>query len=228
MRTDKIIGWLLITGALATCIPYSVLTVIFEYPGILRQEPGLILTRFYEGGDNLILTWFSFAITGMPLIPAYILIGQKLEKQSPLVRIATTFGIIGLMAQVTGLLRWTFVVPVLANTYVNSPDEIMKSSVIIAFETMHQFAGVLLGEHLGQFFTIIWTFLISIAFADIKLFPEWLSWLGSLIYLIAQGELLATAIPGFPAWELAGVIGSTLWLLWLIITGILFLRAGHN
>jgi hypothetical protein len=80
---------------------------------------------------------------------------------------------------------------------------------------------------LGQLFTILWTVLISIVFAKLKVFPRWISLLGyvsSFIYLLAQAELLATVIPGFPVWNMAGFIGSTLWLIWLLIVGIKFTR----
>ena len=49
--------------------------------------------------------------------------------------------------------------------------------------------------------------------------------IASIIYLLAQGELFATVVPGFPAWDMAGFIGSTLWLMWLVITGIMFIKA---
>jgi hypothetical protein len=203
------------------------LTIIFEYPDILRQDTGTILTKFHEGGNKLIWTWFSFALIGLPLIPAYIRIGQKLENNSPWVRVATTIGVIGLIVQIIGLLRWTFVVPVLATNFVNATDEATKAAAIIAFRTIHQFAGVILGEHLGQLFTIIWTVLMSISFSRLKIFPKWVNVLGfstSFIYLLAQAELFATVMPGFPVWEMAGFIGSTLWLVWLIIIGSKFLK----
>ena len=225
--TEKTTGWLLIAGAIGVLIPYSILTIIFEYPLILRQDTGLILTRFHEGGTRLILTWFAFAFIGLPLLPAYILIGQKLENKSPLVRIATTIGVIGLIVQIIGLLRWTFVIPVLANSYVLATDESTKAAAIEAFKTIHQFAGVILGEHLGQLFTITWTVLISISFARLKLVPIWVTALGcisSFIYLLAQAELFRTVIPGFPVWGMAGFIGSTLWLIWVLIIGIKFLK----
>ena len=227
MKTEKSIGWLLIAGAAGVFIPYTVLTMIFEYPEILRQETGVILTKFNEGGSMLIWTWFAFALIGLPLVPAYIRIGQKLENKAPLVRVATTIGVIGLIVQMIGLLRWTFVIPVLANSYVHATDEATKSAAIIAFKTIHQFAGVILGEHLGQLFTIIWTVLISISFAKLKLIPKWINILGcvsAFIYLLAQAELLATVIPGFPVWDMAGFIGSTLWLIWLILVGLRFLK----
>jgi len=227
MKKEKAIGWLLIAGAAAVLIPYTILTIIFEYPDILRQETGIILSKFYQGGSRLILTWFAFAIAGISLVPAYIMIGQRLENHSSLVRIATNFGVTGLILQMIGLLRWTFVVPVLAESYVHAGDEATKSAAIMAFKTIHQFAGVILGEHLGQLFTIIWTVLISIVFAKQKLMPKWITLLGigsAAIYLLAQAELLATVIPGFPVWGMAGFIGSTLWLVWLIIIGVRMFR----
>ena len=75
-------------GAVALLIPYTVLTILFEYPAVLRQNTATILTKFYEGGPPLIWTWFAFAITGIPLIPAYILMGQQLERNTPLVPVS--------------------------------------------------------------------------------------------------------------------------------------------
>lgn len=155
------------------------------------------------------------------------MIGQKFENKAPLVHMATTIGVIGLIVQLVGLLRWTFVVPVLADTFAHATDEATKTAAIISFKTIHQFAGVILGEHLGQLFTISWTVMLSISFAKLKLMPKWVNGPGIIIaaiYLLAQAELFATVIKGFPVWELAGFIGSTLWLVWLIIIGITFLR----
>jgi hypothetical protein len=221
------IGWLLIIGAVALLIPYTILTMIFEYPDILRQDTGTVLTKFHKGGSTLIATWFAFAITGIPLIPAYILIGQKLESRTQLVRTATVIGVIGLIVQMIGLLRWTFVVPVLSDSFVHSTDAATKNAVIIAFKTIHQFAGVVLGEHLGQLFTILWTFMLSLIFSKLKMFPKWVNYLGymsAFIYLLAQAELFQTVIPSFPVWNPAGFIGSTLWIIWMIIIGVLFIK----
>ncbi len=227
MTHTKTIGALLIIGAIALFIPYTALTIIFEYPDILRQNTSVILTKFHEGGNTLIWTWFAFAVTGIPLLPAYSLLGQQLEEKSPLVRVATNIGIAGLIVQMIGLLRWTFVVPVLADSFVLANDEATKSAAVMAFKTIHQFGGVILGEHLGQLFTIAWTIMLSIVFAKLKLFPKWVILLGyvsSCIYLLAQAELFATVMPDIPVWEMAGFIGSTLWLIWLIVVGVLLVR----
>ena len=224
---NSIIGILLITGAIALLIPYTMLTLHFDYPGILRQDTAAILTRFHEGGNGLIWTWFAFAMTGLPLLPAYILIGQQLENKATMVRVATNFGVIGLVVQLIGLLRWTFVVPILAQTYVQATDEATKAATIVSFKTLHQLGGVLLGEHIGQLFTILWTVMITISFIKLKVMPAWVNGLGlvsAFIYLLAQAELFATVINNFPVWESAGFIGSTLWIVWLLVIGVMFLR----
>lgn len=227
MPTYRTIGLLLIIGAIGVFIPYTILTITFEYPDILRQDVGVILTKFHEGGSLLIFTWLLFALLGLPFIPAYILIGQQLESKLNFVRWVTTLGVISVVVQMVGLLRWTFVVPLLANNFVTSVSDATKEANKVAFQTIHQFGGVLLGEHLGQLFTIIWTVMMCYAFSKIGLFPKWLTWLGYIataVYLFAQAELLQTVIPSFPVWDMAGFIGSTLWLIWLIILGIQFLR----
>ena len=149
-----------------------------------------------------------------------------MEIKTSLARLATTLGVIGLIVQMIGLLRWTFVVPVLADAFVNSANETTKSAAVIAFKTIHQFGGVILGEHLGQLFTISWTVMISIALQRAKAIKNWMvyfAYVTSGIYLLAQAELFTTVISSFPVWDLAGFIGSTLWLIWLVMLGIHFL-----
>ncbi len=230
-NSNKTTGLLFILSAIALLIPYTMLTISFEYPDILRQDTGTILTKFYQGGNSLIWTWFAFAITGLPLIPAFLRIGQYYEEEIPMLRIATTIGVIGLIVQMIGLLRWTFVVPVLADSFVNTADEATKAAAIMSFKTIHQYGGVLLGEHLGQLFTIAWTLMISFAFAKMKLMPRWITVLGilsSVVYLLAQAELFATSMKDFPVWDMAGFLGSTGWLIWMIAMGAVLIRKNKN
>ena len=222
MITDKKIGILFIVGAIGVFIPYTLLTMSFNYPDILRQEPGKILESFYRGGSRLVYTWLAFATLGLPLLIAYILLGQKLENKLPYVRWITTVGVISAIVQMIGLLRWVFVVPILAKEYVASANENTRASVSTAFTLMHQFGGVLLGEHIGQLFTIIWTIGTSMALRKLRIIPAWMACWGiiaSVIYLMAQAELLATVIPGSHTWDAAGFLGSTLWLVWLVLVG---------
>lgn len=227
MKTEKAIGYLLILGAAGIFIPYTILTITFDYPGILRLDSGSILTLFHAGGTPLIFTWLAFALLGFPLLIAYSLIGQVVETKMLNTKWITTIGIISGIVQMVGLLRWVFVVPVLADEFVHTSSPVKQEAITISFTVIHQFAGVLLGEHLGQLFTITWTVFIAAALSKARIIPKWLAWwayIASFIYFFAQAELLATVIPGFPVIGLAGFAGSTLWLLWLMVTGIRFLQ----
>jgi hypothetical protein len=227
MKPEKTIGYLLISGAVGIFIPYTILTIIFNYPGVLREESGIILKQFHQGGSALIITWLAFALLGLPLLVAYSLIGERLEPKIPQIKWVTTIGIVSGIVQIIGLLRWLFVVPVLAGEYVHTIDASTQKAIEISFKMIHQFGGVLLGEHLGQLFTIIWTVFISLALLKVNIIPKWLAWWGFLsssIYFLAQAELLATVIPGFPVIGIAGFLGSTLWLLWLILLGLKFIK----
>jgi hypothetical protein len=57
--------------------------------------------------------------------------------------------------------------------------------------------------------------------------PRWLGATGlvvSLLYLTNQGDVLATAVPGFPVWDLGGLIGSSSWGLWVAALGVVLVR----
>lgn len=225
----RTIGALLIVGAIAVLIPYTMLTMTFDYPDILRLDTSTILTRFHEGGSSLIWTWFAFAVTGLPLLPAFIWLGRMWDDRSPMVRIATTIGVIALVVQIVGLLRWTFVVPVLSDTYVHATDEATKAAAVVVFKAIHQFGGVILGEHLGQLFTIAWTVMMTVVMMRARIFSWWIHILGltaAVVYAMSQAELFATVMPSFPVWDLAGFLGSTLWLIWLVVLGVALWRRG--
>ena len=155
MKSGKLIGLLLFVGAVGVFIPYTILTMTFEYPDILRQDAGVVLTKFHEGGSTLIFTWWAFAILGLPLLIAYILIGQKLESRLGFIKWVTTLGVISGIVQIIGLLGWVFVVPVIAGNYVAASDAATQETAKMSFQIIHQLGGVLLGEHIGKLFTII-------------------------------------------------------------------------
>lgn len=225
----KLTGLLFILGAILINIPYTLLIMNFDYPDILRLPTEEILTRFQAGGNSLIYTWLAFAWVGLPMFFGVLLLKRVLEKEnSPFLETATTIGVIGFIVQIVGLLRWVFVVPVIARLYTDPAiDPAAKESLSALFMVVHQYGGVVLGEHIGQIFTILWAVITSAILYKSKLFSKWVAWLGwvaSAIYLLAQTELLATAIPSFPVVNWAGLVGSLLWLLWMVVMGVYLVK----
>lgn len=225
----KLTGLLFIAGALMVNVPYILLIANFDYPDILRMPTADILTRFQASGNSLIYTWLAFAWVGLPMLFGAIMLKRVLEREnSPLLEAATMFGVLGFVVQVIGLLRWVFVVPVLARLFTDpAADPAARAAISAVFVAVHQYGGVVLGEHLGQFFIILWMTLVSAILYKSVRFGKWVAWLGwiaSAVYLLAQTELLATAMPGFPVIDWAGLAGSLLWLLWTIMLGVQLFR----
>src|SRR6476660_6182274 len=106
-RVRRLTGLSFVLGALLINVPYFILIATFDYPTILREPTAVILTRFHAGGPSLILTWLAFAWVVLPLLFAMGMLPRVLAGgTSPYLGIATAIGIVGMVVQMVGLLRW--------------------------------------------------------------------------------------------------------------------------
>lgn len=223
MNIHQVTGLLLILLPIAFNVIFFLLQKIFEYPDILRKPADHILSRFNSGGNRLILTWYSFALTGFLFIPTAILVHQEFARENlPYLPIATTMGVLAGLVQFLGLIRWTFLVPHLAKTYFE-PDssQATKDSITIVFQAYHRYAGVAIGEHLGYLCTSIWTAFIALAIIQSPQFNAWLGWAG---LIPAMGIFIGLfEESGFKAAGLINAISYVLWSVWLIVFGVVLL-----
>jgi hypothetical protein len=218
----RVTGALFVGGALAFAASASVLSSTFDWPDVLREPANMVLPAFVEGGDTLIWTWFAtawtYAIIAVPMLLLPAVLGRQ---KDPVMKAATAIGAASVLLSLIGFLRWVFVVPALADSFVNG-DEITRAAVDAAWTAQHQFGGALLGEHLGQLLVIVWSIAISVIILRSGILPRWLGVSGLItsgIYLLNQGDILATALPDFPIWDLAGLLGSSGWGLWIVALG---------
>jgi hypothetical protein len=225
-------GGLFLVGAVAFAAAATVLSTTFDWPDILREPAGVVLPAFVAGGTSLVWTWFAtawtYAILTVPILLLPAVLGRR---DDPALRAATYLGATSVLLSLIGFLRWVFVVPPLAQSYVTG-DPVTRAAVDAAWTAQHQFGGALLGEHLGQLLVIGWSITLSVIILRTQVLPRWLGVTGlavNAIYLLNQGDILATAVPGFPVWDLAGLLGSTGWGLWVAALGItVFLRPVRN
>jgi hypothetical protein len=222
----RITGGLFVVGAVAFAAAATVLSSTFNWPDVLREPGSVVLPAFVAGGTSLVWTWFAtawtYAILAVPILLLPSLIGRP---DDPALRAATFAGATSVVLSLIGFLRWVFVVPPLAHAYV-SGDATTKAAVDAAWTAQHQLGGALLGEHLGQLLVIGWSLTISMIIVRTRVLPRWLGIAGlpiGVLYLLNQGDVLATAVPGFPTWDLAGLIGSTGWGLWVAALGVTIL-----
>jgi hypothetical protein len=223
----RVTGWLLVVGAVAFAVAATVLSSTFDWPDILREPPEVVLPAFVDGGTSLVWTWFAVAWTyAILLVPILLLPTALGRSEDPVLRAATFVGAASVLLALIGFLRWVFVVPTLADTYV-SGDPTTKAAVAAAWRAQHQFGGALLGEHLGQLLAIGWSITVSVLVLRTGMLARWVGWAGLIasgLYLFNQGDILAAAVPDFPVWDLGGLLGSTLWGVWVIALGVAVLR----
>ena len=230
MTITRVTGALLVAASVAFAVAASVLSASFNWPDILREPASVVLPAYAAGGAALTWTWFATAWTyGLLAVPLLLLPAVLGRTADPVLRAATTIGAASVLLSVIGFLRWVFVVPSLAAAYVNG-DELTKAATDAAWVAQHQFGGALLGEHLGQLLVIVWSLTVSILVLRTRVLPRWLGYSGlaaSVLYLLNQGDVLATAFPGFPVWDHAGLVGSTAWGLWGAALGVVLIVRGR-
>src|SRR4051794_20258059 len=155
-------GGLFVVGAVAFGAAATVLSSTFDWPDILREPADVVLPAFVDGGTSLVWTWFATAWTyGILLVPILLLPAAIGRRGDPALRVATYVGATSVVLALIGFLRWVFVVPPLADSFVTG-DATTQSAVGAAWTAQHQFGGALLGEHLGQLLAIGWSVTLSV------------------------------------------------------------------
>ena len=229
-RADENRGLRLLTGVLLILTPvafnvfFTLLSVTFEYPDILREPTGYVLRHFDAGGGGLVAIWYGFMLTAVLFVPLAVLVHKALAREdTPYLAVATAFGVVAGVVQFLGLVRWPFLVPYLAETYLDPASSgATRESVVVVFQAFNHYAGVGVGENLGYLFTALWTALVALAmFGSALPFRRWLALLGMAS---AAGVLVGMLEPaGFETAADIVVVGYILWSVWLALFGILLL-----
>lgn len=210
---------LLIAVPVAFTVLFAMLGRAFGYPGILRQPAAEVLARFTAGGTRLVLLWWVFALTAIAFVPIAVLAGDLLGGGA-LAQLSVVVGTLAGLVQALGLIRWPFLVPVLARERERSPR-----AVDLVFDLVNRYLGVAVGEHLGYLLTGGWTILVSVALLPSA--PLWFALAGIVVgasLLFGSLEFVGPAERN--GWHLAGTvvsIGYTAWALWLVTGGVLLL-----
>jgi hypothetical protein len=225
MTRHVTLGICLIVYAILFNLPFIWLGSNFDYPDILRRPPAEILAAFTGGGRPLILAWLAFMVAALLLAPLAVWMSKAMGSIGG--GGTAALGVAAGVTQAIGLSRWVYAVPGLATAW-GAADAASRSTVEATFQALHQFAGVGIGETIGQSLTAFW--LIGVGLAQManprfSLSVGVIAIISAILLLLGQVEGLSTALlfnPGvFALGALAGFVLLSLWLIW---TGILFLR----
>jgi Domain of unknown function (DUF4386) len=227
MTTESVAALLLIAVPIAFNVTFTLLARSFSYPEILRQPAGIILTRFSAGGTSLVVQWWAFALTALLMVPLVVLVGT-LFAAGPLRTLALATGLFSALVQTLGLMRWPFVVPLLARRYVDpNATQGQRDNAELVFDALHRYLGVGVGEHLGYLLTGSWTLLTGVLVIGSSVLPVWLGWLAIPIGLALLTGALEFVGPNEPeGWSVAErvtPIAYIAWSLWLVACGVALL-----
>jgi hypothetical protein len=220
------------TGTLLIAVPilfnatFALLAARFDYPDILREPTHEVLARFRDGGSQLILIWWGFAISAVLFTPLVVLFAAKLSGADPVViTLSVVVGVLASLVQFLGLIRWPFLVPYLAREAEGvEPGSSRGETIDLIFQSFHRYLGVAVGEYLGYTLTGAWSILTGVALIQTDTFAPWLGVAGVLIgplFLVSSLEFLGSREP--EGWTIAGKITPVayiLWSLWLVALGV--------
>lgn len=120
-------------------------------------------------------------------------------------------------------MRWTFAIPNVATAYVNATEgSAERAAAAASYESLNTFAGVGMGEHLGQLLLMVGTFGVGLALMRMGGAMKWIGATGLAtlpLWVVGQTELLSLAMPELPVTELlpyAFMAGE----LWPLVVGV--------
>jgi hypothetical protein len=219
--------------ALAANVPFALLVERFGYDDVLREPPLQVLAAFRAGGPELIVIWLAFALCALAFLWVSGWTGEAIRSGGGRWPAwAAAAGAASAVAQAVGLSRWSFVVPGLADRALDGSP--MESAVAVGtYLALHQFAGVAIGEWLGQTLLAAWTVAVGLALVRGPLAQGmWTRALGlvalilSPLWIVGQVELLATVDPAFPEFQITQWV-FTGWLVWLLALGVTWIVQGE-
>jgi hypothetical protein len=197
---------------------------LFDYPDILRRPTSEILERFLAGGARLHAVWYLFMASGLVFMLVPLLFHPVLEARGVRFAIvATALGFAAGFVQVLGLLRWSFLVPYLAQEHARSSDPVERRLVELEFQSAHRFVGGGVGEHLGYLFTGAWTVAMAAFLPRAGLVAPVVGWIGivpAVAILIGLLEPLDVRWAGF-----VNALGYLAFSAWLFAVAVILLVA---
>jgi len=215
-KLERIASGVLMIAAPAIFIAaFSVLGARYDYPEILRSDPSVIFAMVVRGGDEFIALWYLMFAASLLFIPIAVLLRRQMAERSAAADLSMAFGALAGLVQAMGFLRWIILNPALASAYADpAANESTRETIASVFAAFHMYLGVGVGEHLGYFFTGLWTIFVAIGLKGRSIL---LRLLGAAF---ALGIFAGMAEPFGVAWAGAvNAIAYTLWAVWLIVLG---------
>lgn len=197
----------------------------FDWPDFLRTTPAEILETFHAASPlSLYGSYYLWVLTWLAFCTIPVLLVVCAARTNSLMAIAAVpLGCLAGLCHAIGPARWVFVVPVLAAEYsAIDTAPATQAAVLASFQAVHQFGGVMIGEHLGNLLKGAWTILFCLSLADG--IPKWLQRFGlfaGLCSILASFEQLGGL---FAELIEAMSVLQFVWFLWGAVFAVMLIR----
>lgn len=221
---NRLTGILCILSVVGFFLPFSVLLAVLHFTD---QPADIAFPIFRQQSATVLLSYYVLAWSGLFFITTVLMLYRILASRAVLLMgIATVCGVLGGLMQAIGDLRWPFLLPSLATTYFDpNTSQATRSTVVIVFQVVDQFAGVELSEHLYYLFVGAWTLLVGWYLLRSLRSQRWIAWFG----IISGCGLLMSSIEQFD-WPVIGsallavvLLSRILWGIWLLVVATILL-----
>ncbi len=222
-------GWaalLLILEPILMYAAFFILSSSIDWPASLDEPASVNLPLIIEQRGAVILGYGSYLLYSLLILPLAVMLyfALKDREASPLLAVAAAVGVISALARALGIVRWLFLMPALAEVYLDpASSEATREAVEVAYTAFNEYAGGV-GEIIGVGLTgALWVGLISIALLRSERFPKWLGLLGILAAILLAPSVLAIA--GMDVGSLFAVVGGNVLLVWMIALAVVLFRS---
>ena len=226
----RLTALLLVLAVILQTIPLLILGAAINWPASLDEPAGVNLPLIVEQRGAVILGYGSYLLYSILILPLSFLFYFLLKERgasSPLLAIAVGFGVISSLARSLGIVRWLFMMPILADIYLDpESSEATRQTVSIVYDAFNAYAGGV-GEILGVgLFGAVLFGLVSVALVRSPEFPNWIGYTGlvtAALLLMGVLEIFGLDIGLFIT---VSVTALQLWMLALAV--VLFFRSRRS
>jgi len=203
---------------------FFILAPAINWPASLDAPPSDILPLILDRSGAVFSGYLSYLIHAIVLIPLAVLLRGALGLSGGFATVAITLGVLAGFAKALGITRWLFLMPGLAEAWVDpATTEAEQAAIGVVYEAFNAYAGGV-GELMGVgLFAGSWTVLLSIAL--IRKGTPLLGWAGLGSAVLLFSTLLSVVGIESP---LMLTLSGILWQFWTLALAIWLIRRGRQ
>lgn len=199
---------------------FTVLTLVFDFPEVLRRPATERLDLFQRVQDVVRPAYWLLTLTGFTQIGLAVFLHQTFrDRGRTLAVLGLVFGVVAGALQALGFVRWVVLTPYLARALTDpAVPDVTRQAIALVEGSFNRYAGMAVGEHTATLALGLWTLCVALV---MRRDPSFDPRLGAAGLGLAPLAFLVALEPVGVAPRLLGPLpGLALpaWVVWLVVT----------